>query len=69
MIEKLQDILTKEYLGIIWVTEGPLEQKPAPFFGLDYFLDGLLSKFLSNGKNVKNINLLFKASIYGIFIL
>jgi hypothetical protein len=69
MIDKLQDMLTKEYLGIIWVTEGPLEQKPAPFFGLDYFLDGLLSKFLSKGKNVKNINLLFSKSFGHPFFL
>jgi hypothetical protein len=69
MIEKLQDILTKEYLGIIWVTEGPLEQKPIPFFGLDYFLDGLLSKFLSKGKNLKNINLLFSKSFGHPFFL
>jgi hypothetical protein len=69
MIENLKDSLTKEYRGIIWVTEDSLEKKPKPFFDLDYFLNGLLSKFLNGGKNLKRINLLFSKSFGHSFFL
>ena len=64
MIRRLQKILSKEYLGVIWETEIPIEQRPYPFFCLDYFLDGLMSSFLSDGKNSGNKNLMFSNS-YG----
>lgn len=69
MIERLQNTLTKEYLGIIWATEAPLEKRPYPFFHLDYFLDGLMSNFLSCGKNKKNTSLLFSSSFGHPFFL
>lgn len=69
MISRLQNTLTKEYLGIIWFTEEPLEKRPNPFYHLDYFLDGLMSKFLSNGKITKNTNLIFSTSFAHPFFL
>jgi len=69
MIGRLQNTLTKEYLGIIWTTEEPLEKRPYPFFYLDYFINGLISKFASNGKNNKNTNLMFSTSFGHPFFL
>ena len=69
MIGRLQNTLTKEHLGIIWATDVPLERKPFPYFSLDYFLDGLISKFLSNGQSLKNTNLLFSTSFGHLFFL
>lgn len=69
MIRRLQNILSKEYLGVIWETEGPLEERPYPFFHLDYFLDGLMTSFLSKGKNIRNTNLIFSNSYGHTFFL
>src|SRR3990172_5685333 len=69
MIGRLQDILTKEYLGIIWTTEEPLEKRPHPFFNLDYFFNGLISKFISNGKKDKGPSLMFSSSFGHPFFL
>ncbi len=68
-MRSFQDALTKEYLGVIWVTEGPLENRPEPFYSLDYFLDGLLTGFLVNGNKNKNINLFFSKSFGHPFFL
>ena len=48
MIEEtsfLQDKITSETCGILWLTKNSLKEKPKPFFALNYFFDGLLMNF------------------------
>ena len=35
---------------VLWVTDVPLAEKPFPFDELDYYVDGLLTKHLTNFK-------------------
>ena len=48
MIEEtpfLQDKISSETSGILWLTESDLKEKPKPFYALNYFFDGLLMNF------------------------
>jgi len=51
-IEILQDAITPDVLGVFWLTEDKLLNKPAPFSTLDYFLDGLLTSFYQKRKGL-----------------
>ena len=46
---------------VLWITEVPLAEKPFPFDELDYYVDGLLTKHLTNCKedadHQKNIDM------------
>jgi hypothetical protein len=44
-IQVLQDALTHQISGILWITEEKLVDRPRPFTQLDYFLDGLLTNY------------------------
>ena len=51
MIEEtsfLQDKITSETRGILWLTKSNLKERPKPFFGLNYFFDGLLMNFFQS---------------------
>lgn len=52
-IQALQDALELDVAGILWITPGPLWERPRPFEALDYFLDGLLN---GHEKNEKTTN-------------
>lgn len=40
--------LGHDYMGIVWVTEGPLETSPELFKDMDYLMDGVLTKFINS---------------------
>ena len=48
MIEEtsfLQDKISSETSGILWLTKSDLKEKPKPFYALNYLFDGLLMNF------------------------
>lgn len=58
-IQKLQDAISPEAIGIIWITKELLCSTPKPFYSLDYFLDGQLSQYNSRNKDNKHIRTAF----------
>jgi len=50
-IQALQDALTHQISGVLWITEEKLVDRPRPFNQLDYFLDGLLTNFYHHNSN------------------
>lgn len=66
---QLQEILTKEFLGVIWPSTKALSEKQPPFHGIDYFLDGLLTEFVSKVITLQEINLFFSTSYGHVFFL
>ncbi|MCO4792106.1 MAG: hypothetical protein KC493_00225 [Bacteriovoracaceae bacterium] len=61
-VSKDSEILEKfsqDFLGIIWVTKSSLENKPDFFETMDYLMDGVLTKFLSNESFVNSKKNLF----------
>ena len=57
--ERLQDKLSKDILGIIWITSNPIADRLKYFHALDYFVDGLLTEFYKQchqGKNTSKSN-------------
>ena len=44
-IEQLQQEITHQTMGIFWISQKKLTQRPRPFHALDYFLDGLLFNY------------------------
>jgi len=48
--DNLQQLLSPKVICALWLTEVPLTEKPFPFDELDYYVDGLLTKHLTNFK-------------------
>ena len=44
-IQFLQDRIHPNTCGLLWVTQQKLEERPKPFYALNYFFDGLLVNF------------------------
>jgi hypothetical protein len=52
-LETLQDFITKDFVGVLWFSIEPLDQKPALFSSFDYFFDGLLLKKINTEKTIE----------------
>jgi hypothetical protein len=42
----LRNLIGPQVLGVLWISEAPLEKFPKAFLEMDYFLDGLLTHHL-----------------------
>jgi hypothetical protein len=49
----LKAALTPQVLGLFWITSTNLSQFPSPFLEMDYFLDGLLTRYIQQRQNRK----------------
>ena len=52
--DQLQQLFSPKVICVFWITEVPLAKKPFPFDELDYYVDGLLTKHLTNFKEVSD---------------
>ena len=42
----LKAAISPQVLGLLWITPGPITTFPRPFAQIDYFLDGLLTRYV-----------------------
>ncbi len=61
-ISKLTKLISPEVTGIIWPTNICLKDFPKPFLDLDYFMDGILTKYVNNDYIDKNNNIFYASS-------
>lgn len=61
-ISKLTKLISPEVTGIIWPTEKGLKEFPEPFFDLDYFMDGIIKKYVNNDYVDQNNNIFYANS-------
>lgn len=61
MEKNLREIITPEYLGIIWVTHNSLNSRPPHYDNIDYFFDGLLTKTVNQPTDHKTAFFLGKS--------
>ena len=54
-IPELQDKIGMDVLGVIWITEKSLIDRPFLFDSLDYFVDGLLTNYYQKKNKAKKI--------------
>ncbi|MDD0853970.1 hypothetical protein HBN50_12730 [Halobacteriovorax sp. GB3] len=59
VFSKLQTELMPGVAGLIWVTELPLTKRPAGHKELDYFFDGLLTRFEEQGNEEQSSSCTF----------
>ena len=52
----LRNLIGPQVLGVLWISELPLERFPKAFLEMDYFLDGLLTHHLQNLPANQNAN-------------
>jgi hypothetical protein len=60
----LQDSITPEVLGIFWLTDSCLTERPHLFNELDYFCNGLLTRYQTETNNAQKKNF-FVSKSYG----
>ena len=58
-------ILGQGYVGIVWVTEDPLEDRPELFKDMDYLMDGVLTKFINSHSFAPSKKNLFIGKSFG----
>ncbi|MBT6324613.1 MAG: hypothetical protein HOJ35_01485 [Bdellovibrionales bacterium] len=61
-ISKLRKLISPEVTGIIWPTDIGLKEFPQPFFDLDYFMDGIITKYVNNDYVDQNNNIFYANS-------
>jgi hypothetical protein len=52
----IQDLVTPDIMGILWITPENLMEKPAPFNSFDYLLDGLLTGHYQRKKDAPMVD-------------
>jgi len=57
--------LDQEFMGVIWVTEGPLQERPKLFKDMDYLMDGVLTKFIHSESFAASKKNLFIGKSFG----
>ena len=57
--------LGHDYMGIVWVTESPLESNPELFKDMDYLMDGVLTKFINSDSYAPSQKNLFIGKSFG----
>lgn len=57
--------LGHDYMGIVWVTESPLESNPELFKDMDYLMDGVLTKFINSDSFAPSQKNLFIGKSFG----
>ena len=65
----LQDALTPDFQGIIWVTSRPFSSRPYPFNALNYFFNGILAKNIPSSSSPTQQNIFFSQSFGKPFFL
>lgn len=57
--------LDQDFMGVIWVTEGPLQERPKLFKDMDYLMDGVLTKFIHSESFTESQKNLFIGKSFG----
>ena len=63
MNRALTEVITPDYLGIIWVTKEKLNEKPKIYKEIDYLFDGLITRSLTKSSPTKKS--LYMGKSYG----
>lgn len=63
MNKALTEVITPEYLGIIWVTKDHINKRPNLFKDIDYLFDGLITRSIDQNPPEKKA--LYMGKSYG----